>query len=162
MKMSAVSMNRTLRPLLLLISVLLINSFAAQAQAALVNGIVTGFNLGRMVARGDFAEKNVVATTYRGQQYPLKRTPAGQLSGQAADQIALLEAQLDQCHAALLADSAGVVCPPNRQATIQATQAIITKARPAWNQKMYRTELAFYVAEDARRQQVAGGAPPTK
>ena len=122
------------------------------AQAVLVNGIVAGLTLGRRAAQGEFADKTVHAVTYRGASFPLKRTPADQLSGKSADQIAFLEAQLTTCYSALLADSVGSVCTPAQLTTLQATQAIIARARPLWSQKYYREEMAFYVAEEARRQ----------
>ena len=130
----------------------LASASVTHAQTVLVNGIVAGLTLGRRAAQGEFADKTVHAVTYHGAWFPLKRTPADQLSGQAADQIAFLEAQLTTCHSALLADSLGPVCTPTQLTTLQATQAVIARARPLWNQKYYREEVAFYVAEEARRQ----------
>jgi len=153
-------MNKALRPVIALLF-LLSTAGVAQAQANLVHGIVAGLMLGQHAARGDFADKTVTPITYRGQKYPMKRTttePGG--STVAADPAAQLESQLELCHAALFADSTGTVCPADRRAVIQAMQGIVAQNRPGLNLKPYRTELAFYLAEDARRQRVAGTAAP--
>lgn len=154
-------MTKMLRPLLALFT-LLSAAPAAQAQANLVHGIGAAINLGRLAGRGGLGgkDKTVTTDTYRDQEFPLKRTPADKLTGEAADQIGLLEAQLEQCHRALEKPTA-VICPPNQRAVINAAQAIIAQARPSWNQKFYKQELAFYLAEDARRQAAAGPAVPT-
>ncbi|WP_375416857.1 hypothetical protein [uncultured Hymenobacter sp.] len=134
---------------------------AAQAQAVLVNGLATLFRVGVTAAHGDYGDKTVTTATYRDQEFPVKRTPAEQLTGEAADQIGLLEAQLEQCHQALAASATGPVCPASQLATIKAAQAVIAAARPNWSQKFYKRELAFYQAEDARRLLAAGQAAPT-
>ena len=155
-------MNKALRPLIALV-LLLGSALAAQAQANLVHGIVAGLMLGHRAMNGDFNDKTVTAITYRGQKYPMKRTPtdpAHAPAAAAADPTAQLEGQLNLCHAALFADTTGAVCPANRQALIQATHGIVAQSRPGFNMKHYRTELAFYLAEDARRQRVAGSAVP--
>ena len=82
------------------------------------------------------------------------------LTGKAADQIAFLEAQLEKCHLALLADSVGTVCSVNQQTTIQTIQSLVASARPNWGQKYYRQEVASYVAEDVRRQGMRGQIAP--
>lgn len=153
-------MKKPLRSLLALLALLSIAS-AAQAQANLVHGIGAAVNLGRMAGRGGLGgkDKTVTTDTYRDQEFPMKRTPAAQLTGDAADQIGLLEAQLEQCHRALEKPTA-VICPPNQLAVINAAQAVIARARPGWNQKFYKQELAFYLAEDARRQAAAAPAAP--
>ena len=153
-------MNKALRPVLTLLF-LFSAAVAAQAQANLVHGIVAGLMLGQHAANGDFADKAVTVITYRGQKYPLKRiTTEPGSSAVAADPAAQLESQLELCHAALCADSTGTVCPANRRAVIQAIQGIVAESRPGLSMKPYRTELAFYLAEDARRQRVAGVAAP--
>ena len=151
------------RSLQILLFVLLsATAITAQAQANLVHGIVAGMMLGRKAANGDFADKSVTHITYREQQYPLKRTPPEMLTGASTEQIGLLETQLEQCHAALFADTTGAVCPAERLTAIKAAQGILAQARPGWNQKAYRAELAFYVAEDARRQRVAARNVPAR
>ena len=152
-------MNKALRPVITL-AFLLGTAFAAQAQANLVHGIVTGLMLGHHAINGDFDDKTVTAVTYRGQKYPMKRITTEPGSPVAADPAAQLESQLELCHTALFADSTGAVCPANRRAVIQAIQGIVSQSRPGLNTKPYRTELAFYLAEDARRQKVAGSTAP--
>ena len=153
-------MNKALRSFVTLV-LLLGGALAAQAQANLVNGIVAGLMLGRHAINGDFNDKTVTAITYRGQKYPMKRTTTDPAHPPvAADPTAQLEGQLNLCHAALFADTTGAVCPADRQALIQATHGIVAQSRPGFNMKHYRTELAFYLAEDARRQKVAGSAVP--
>ena len=146
-------MMKLLRPLLGL-SVCLGAAPAAQAQANLVHGIGAAINLGRMAARGGATrqpgDKTVTTDTYRDVEFPMKRTPANKLSGEAGDQIGLLEGQLEQCHQAL-ANAKAVICPEARLATIRAAQALVVRQCPGWNQKYYQQELDFYLAEDARR-----------
>ena len=128
---------------------------AVHAQANLVHGIAAGISLGRRAARGEFADKNVEAVEYRNKQYPVKRTVPEMLNGAATQQILFLEAQLDLCKAALFADSTGAVCPAARQNIMRAMQSEISQLQGSWPQKYYRQEMAFYMAEDSRRQQVA-------
>ncbi len=154
-------MNKNLRLQLLLLT-LLGTASAAQAQANLVHGIVAGINLGRMAARGSAADKSVEAVEYRNRSFPTKRTVPEMLTGAASSQILFLEAQLDLCKAALFADSTGVVCPASRQNTLRTMQAQIGQVQSSWPQKYYRQEMAFYMAEDVRRQLVAARANPAK
>ena len=75
---------------------------AAQAQANLVHGIVAGISLiGNASTAGSsdksYSDKTVANVTYENRAYPMKRTPADKLTGKAADQIALLESQLQKC-----------------------------------------------------------------
>lgn len=135
---------------------------AAQAQANLVHGIVAGINLSRMAAWGDFADKSVDAVEYRKRKFPTKRTVPEMLTGPATNQIIFLEAQLDLCKAALLTDTTDTVCPASRRNMIAAMQTEIAGAQPSWPQKYYRQELAFYTAEDSRRQLVASRAAAAK
>ena len=153
-------MNKALRPVFTVVF-LLGTAFAAQAQANLVHGIVAGMMLGHHAINGDFNDKTVTAITYRGQKYSMKRitTEPGSATV-AADPAAQLESQLELCRIALFADSTGTVCPANRRAVIEAIHGIVAQSRPGLNMKPYRTELAFYLAEDARRQKVAGSAVP--
>ena len=143
---------------------LLSSTFAAQAQANLTNGIMAGIRLARHTANNkqngtDYTVSNL---NYRGQEFPVKRTPTEQLTGPAAAHITLLETELEKCYKALLADSAGTVCYENQKVTIKAMQALISRAQPGWNQKPYRAEAAFYAAEDARRQHIAGAPASSK
>lgn len=153
-------MQVRLRPLFVSFLLLLGPASAARAQAVLVNGIATLVRLGATAAYGKYGDKSVTTGTYQGKEFAMKRTPADKLSGKAADNIRLLEAQLDQCHAQL-ADGAAAVCPADRLALIKSTQAIVAETRPNWNQKYYKEELDFYLAEDARRQQAAPQPAPT-
>jgi hypothetical protein len=138
------------RPLLLLATILS-TAFAAQAQVGLASGLMTAFRIGQLVQK----------VTYHGRKFPIKRTPADQLSGAVVDQIALLEGQLENCHTALLADSVGIICSMDQQNKIKITQAILSDSRPTWNQKYYDQEVAFYLAEDARRQRLRAKLAPT-
>lgn len=90
----------------------------------------------------------------------MHRTPADKLPKQAAAQITDLEAQLDQCHAAMLASPAGTVCTAEQRAAIQAAAISVARAKPGFNLAPYQQEMAFYMAEDARRQQPATPAAP--
>ena len=132
---------------------------ALHAQANLVHGIAAGLSLGRRAARGEFADKSVAAVEYRGKQCPTKRTGPEMLNGAATQQILFLEAQLDLCKTALFADSTGAVCPVARQNIMLAMQAEIAQLQGSWPLKYYRQEMAFYMAEDNRRQQVARTMP---
>jgi len=153
-------MKKALRPITALL-LLLGSTLAAQAQANLIHGITAGLMLGYHAINGDFNDKTVTAITYRGQKYPMKRiTPNPATATLAAEPTARLEGQLDLCHAALFADTTGTVCPTDRRELIQATHGMVAQSRPGLNMKHYRTELAFYLAEDARRQKVAGSAVP--
>ena len=137
-------------------------SSGARAQANLVHGIVAGINVARMATRGDFGDKSVDGVEYRNRFFPAKRTVPEMLTGAATQQILFLESQLDLSKAVLFADSTGVVCSAGRQNTVYTMLAEIGEAQPSWPQKFYRKELAFYVAEDARRQKVAARAALAK
>ena len=137
-------------------------TFVTRAQANLVHGIVAGMNVARMAARGNFGDKSVEGVEYRNRFFPAKRTVSEMLTGAATQQILFLEAQLDLSKAALFTDSTGVVCPAGRQNTVHTMLAEIGQVQPSWPQKYYRQELAFYVAEDARRQKVAARAAEAK
>lgn len=90
------------------------------------------------------------------------RTPADKLPKQAAVQITDLEAQLDACHAAMLAHPTGAVCSPEQRAAIQQAAVSVARAKPGFDLQPYQQEMAFYMAEDARRQQTAAPAELAK
>lgn len=90
----------------------------------------------------------------------LHRTPAAQLPKQAAEQITSLETQLERCHAALLASPTGPVCSPEQRTAIQEAAVQVARAKPGWNLQPYQQEMAFYLAEDARRQQATVPVAP--
>lgn len=90
----------------------------------------------------------------------MHRTPADKLPKQAAAQITDLEAQFDRCHAAMLASPAGTVCMAEQRAAIQAAAISVARAKPGFNLAPYQQEMAYYMAEDARRQQPATPAAP--
>ncbi|GAA4504535.1 hypothetical protein GCM10023172_30870 [Hymenobacter ginsengisoli] len=92
----------------------------------------------------------------------MHRTPAAQLPKQAAEQITTLEAQLDACHAAMLASPTGPVCPPEQRAAIQQAAMGVARAKPGFDLHPYQQEMAYYMAEDARRQQAAAPSAPAK
>ncbi len=134
----------------------------AHAQAIPVFTVINGIIKTRKFAQGEYADKTVTTTTYRGMSFPKQRAITDKLSGANKDQILFLEAQLEKCYIHMLTDSLAVVCSANQQASIKAAQAIIKQARPLWGQKYYHEEIAFYLAEDARRQQAATPAVPAK
>jgi hypothetical protein len=129
------------------------STLATQAQTIPYIPIESHVKLVRKLVRGEFADRTVLANTYRGQQFTTQRIIPGKLTGAVTEQILFLEAQLAKCYGTMFTDSSAVICSASQQATIKATQAIIAQARPLWNQQHYRNEVAFYVAEDARRQQ---------
>ena len=136
----------------------------AQAQASLIaNGIVAAINLGRMAAR----KKEVAAVPtaameqYRGQSYPVLRTPAEQLPKKGAAEITAVETQLDRFRAALRADSTSALCTPEQRTALQAGIVSVARAQSRWDLQPYQQEATFYLAEDARRQR-ATTPPPAK
>lgn len=92
----------------------------------------------------------------------MHRTPADKIPKKAAAQITDLEAQLDQCHAAMLATPAGAICTAQQRAAIQAAAISVARAKPGFDLAPYQQEMAFYMAEDGRRQQAAVPAEPAK
>ncbi|QKG52948.1 hypothetical protein [Hymenobacter sp. BRD67] len=157
---------------------------AAQAQAgALVNLIGLGVRVGaqaalkpkltpeqraaQQAAEKEAASKQGVAELdAAGPAVPkelvLHRTPADKLPKKSAEQITSLETQLDACHAAMLATPTGVVCSPEQRTAIQNAAVSVARAQPGWDLHPYQQEMAFYLAEDARRQQAASPATPAK
>jgi hypothetical protein len=135
------------------LAVAIVSSTALRAQAQIIPAVNTVI-LARKLVRGEFADRTVSPISYRGQQFSMQRAIPEKLSGPGADQITFLEALLEKCHLAMFSDSSATICPANQLATIKATQAIVAKVRPLWNQKHYLGEIAFYMAEDARRKQL--------
>lgn len=134
----------------------------AQAQASLIaNGLVAAFNIGRMAARKKETANVPVATTekYRGQSYPVLRTPAEQLPKKGAAEITAVETQLDRFRTALRADSTGALCTPEQRTAFQAAIVSLARAQSKWDLQPYQQEATFYLAEDARRQRTAAPAP---
>ena len=154
----------------------------AHAQAALVNLVGLGVRLGVQAMSGKKAAtpKEVVSTatpqltaeqaaanqaailSAAPAQLVVFRTPAAQLPKQAAEQITALEAQLDACHAAMLASPTGAVCAPEQRAAIQQAAISVARAKPGFDLHPYQQEMAYYMAEDTRRQQAAAPATPAK
>ncbi|MFD1466894.1 hypothetical protein ACFQ48_01560 [Hymenobacter caeli] len=87
-----------------------------------------------------------------------QRTPADKLPKKGAAQITALEAQLDLCHAAMLANPTGIICTAEQRTAIQSAAVSVARAQSSWNLQPYQQELAFYQAEDVRRQQLAAPA----
>jgi len=159
---------------------------AAQAQAAvLANLISTGLRLGLSAGRQHKQTAEQLATQQANaakaaatsanqvaqlaaagpaapRELVMHRTPADQLPKQAAAEITSLEDQLEQCHTAMLASPTGSVCTAGQRAAIQDAAVSVARAKPGWDLQPYQQEMAFYMAEDARRQQAASSATPVK
>lgn len=148
---------------------------AAQAQGSLVHLITAGTTLGvRALLKNKqpvpvkpidqaTADKNAAANTAatiaaQPKVLVLHRTPADQLPKKGAEQITALEAQLEQCHAAMLANPGGVICTPEQRAAIQSAAVGVARAQAGWSLQPYQQEMAYYQAEEARRQQAAAPA----
>ena len=134
----------------------------AQAQASLIaNGVVAAFNLGRMAARKKEAVTVPAATQeqYRGQSYPVLRTPDGQLPKKGEAEIREVETQLDRFRTALRADSTSALCTPEQRTAFQAAIVSLARAQSKWDLQPYQQEATFYLAEDARRQRAQPVAP---
>ena len=166
----------------LLLSTLLVGCLGAArpAQAQLANLIATGLRIGVGVAMQTPAQRaaqqaaaqkavadaeaaqTVAERDAAGPAVPatlvLHRTPADKLPKKGAEQLTALEAQLDRCHAAMLADTKAAVCTPAQRAAIQQAAIGVARAQPGFDLHPYQQEMAFYLAEDARRQ---GAATPT-
>ncbi|AMR26792.1 hypothetical protein A0257_06485 [Hymenobacter psoromatis] len=152
----------------------------AQAQVGpLVNLLGAGLGLGtrlalqpkltpeQKAAQQAAADKEVAdskATERVGTAEPaelvMHRTLADKLPKQAAAQITDLETQLEQCHAAMLASPAGTVCTAGQRAAIQTAVISVARAKPGFNLSPYQQEMAYYLAEDARRQQATTPTAP--
>jgi hypothetical protein len=155
----------------------------AQAQAAFIIGRLVSIGVGaaigasrtpKLTPEQKAAQLSQTATaqeaTARSAASPagptelvIHRTPADKLPKKAAAQITDLEAQLEQCHAAMLATPAGTVCTAEQRAAIQAAAVSVARAKPGFDLQPYQQEMAYYMAEDGRRQQAAAPALlPTK
>jgi hypothetical protein len=162
-------MKRLLLPFFLLIGLGTVQTANAQANlirlginAAILAKRASNSNNGSATPNngGAAATPEVAPTsTYQGQSFSMQRTPADKLPKKAVEQITALEAQLDRCHAAMLADPKGVVCTPEQRTAIQSAAVSVARAQSSWDLKPYQQEMAFYMAEDARRQQPATPEP---
>ncbi|GAB3867869.1 hypothetical protein GCM10028824_11260 [Hymenobacter segetis] len=129
----------------------------ACAQAYLINGIVGGIRLASRAAnkKGAPATPAAATGTYRGQTFPMQRTPAELLPKKGAEQVTAMETQLDRFHTALLADSTSALCTPEQRTAIQTAMVNLARAQSSWDLQPYQKEATFYLAEDARRQKAA-------
>ena len=123
----------------------------ACAQANLIHGITAGIGLARMAANKKDAPAAATGT-YRGQTFPMQRTPAEQMPKKGAEQVTEVETQLDRFHAAMLADSASSICTPEQRTAIQTALVSLARAQSRWDLQPYQKEATFYLAEDSRRQ----------
>ncbi|QKG56924.1 hypothetical protein GKZ68_09960 [Hymenobacter sp. BRD128] len=173
-------MKKLILPLLVLAG--MSTARPAQAQAALVNLVGLGVRLGAQAISGKKAatpQQVISAATPQATaeqaaatqaavlsaapaQLVMHRTPADKLPKQAAEQITTLEAQLDACHATMLASPTGAVRTPEQRAAIQQAAVNVARAKPGFDLQPYQQEMAYYMAEDARRQQAAAPAAPAK
>lgn len=146
-------------PILGLFLALVATETHAQA-GLLVHGISAGIGLGRMAARKKEVVSAPVATTeqYRGQSYPVLRTPDGLLPKKGESEIREVETQLDRFRTALRADSTSALCTPEQRTAFQAAIVSLARAQPKWDLQPYQQEATFYLAEDARRQRAASSA----
>ncbi len=97
--------------------------------------------------------KNVSTETYQGKSFSMQRTPADQLPKVGAEQVTALETELDRSHAALLANANGALFTPEQRQALQTALVGLAKSPANGNLAAYQQEAAFYLAEDARRQQ---------
>ena len=136
---------------------------AARAQGVLVNGIGAGIGFARMMHKKAADKKKDAATatagSYQGKNFPMQRTPANELPKKGAEQISGLEQELDHAHSALLASESGPLYTPEQRVALQAAIASVAQMQSKANIAAYQAEAAFYLAEDARRQQAATSAP---
>lgn len=88
-------------------------------------------------------------------QLQLHRTAVENMPLHGAEQVKALEAELERCHAALLADSTQAVCPPAQRTALQQAAVAVAKASPGWGLDAYQREAAFYIGEDMHRQKAA-------
>ena len=140
----------------------------AHAQGSIIRLIVAGANIGVNAATSPKKQPETVvpaaATVTTSAQVAatfgklaLQRTPAGQRPARGAEAIAALEAQLDLCKQAYLADSTGVICPPAQRSALQQASLGISQANAEWDLQAYQHEASFYIGEDTRRQLVRSG-----
>lgn len=95
--------------------------------------------------------KNISTETYQGKSFSMQRTPADQLPKVGAEQVTALETELDRSHAALAAN--GALFTPEQRQALQTALVGLAKSPANGNLAAYQQEAAFYLAEDARRQQ---------
>lgn len=166
----------------LLLSAVIVGALgvAQQAQAQigslLVGGVLLGKHLAdraKMTPEQKAAEQAAEAKAAAAQQTAelnaagpaipaelhLQRTAADKLPKKGAEQITALEAELERCHAAMLASATSPVCTPEQRAVIQRAAVAVARAQPNWDLHPYQQEMAFYSGEDSRRQ--AATAPAT-
>ncbi|MBF9221719.1 hypothetical protein [Hymenobacter ruricola] len=155
-----------MKQLLLLFALLgLAGSAAAQANLVHVLSLGTRLGVNAAVAGGRKRQdansgRYVTTATYRGESYYQKRTPAGKLKGPSYSQIAYQESVLQQCQAALLADSTRALGTAETWAMLQSSLDLIARDRPDWSTDAYADEAAFYRSETARRQRLAAKPRP--
>ncbi len=101
------------------------------------------------------AERVTTAGSYQGKHFPMQRTPADKLPKKGAEQILRLEAELERVHAVLLASDSSPLLTPEQRTALQTAIASVAQLQPKANISAYQQEAAFYLAEDARRQQAA-------
>ena len=131
----------------------------AVAQAAQALGVAA--TIARLGFKGGNGAK-VQMSEYQGQKFPMQRTSADRLPKRNAEAIQTLEAELDRCHAALLASPTAPLLTDEERHMLP--QALINAGRmqPDYNMQPYQQEAAFYFAEDTRRQQAATPVAPAK
>ena len=133
---------------------------APAAQAQVSQAIMLGTAIFRGAHQASNSPEAPVVTTayYRTHNYLMQRTPPAGRGILGGDQIGYLERQLDQCRARLQADSTGHVCTAAQLSQLQATRTAILAVQPKWPVQLYDQEIAFYTAEDTRRQPAAAPA----
>jgi len=140
----------------------------AQAQAVFLIGRLVGIGVGAAVnasrtpKSAPVVEPPAAEVAAAPQALVMQRTPADKLPRRASEQIVALEAQLEQCHAAMLASPTAVVCTAEQRTAIQQAAISVARAKSDWSLQPYQQEMAFYLAEDARRQQAPTPSAPAK
>jgi hypothetical protein len=137
---------------------------SAQAQAPPIFAVSNGLTPGQKAASSKAAKPKAPAAgltmaQYRGQEYPRQRTPDRQLSRPNLAQVAYQEKLLQKCQNIMLSDTVSALGHDNLWATIKASQEVIMRDHPTWSVQAYQGELAFYMAEDARRRALAQPVP---
>ncbi|RYY17792.1 MAG: hypothetical protein EOO36_09195 [Cytophagaceae bacterium] len=130
---------------------------AAHAQVGAAIGFARMMN--KRAADKNKAAATATAGSYQGKTFPMQRTPANELPKKGAEQISGLEMELERGHLALLASDSSPVYTPEQRTALQAAIASVAQVQPKANIAAYQQEAAFYLAEDARRQQAAPVAP---
>jgi len=142
---------------------------AAQAQAVFLIGRLVGIGVGAAVNASRTPKSAPVVEQQPAsevaaapQALVMQRTPADKLPKRASEQIMALEAQLEQCHAAMLASPTAVVCTAEQRTAIQQAALSVARAKSDWSLQPYQQEMAYYLAEDARRQPAPTPPAPAK